>query len=450
MELPNDINTERMVLGTLIRYNELMDKVGDMLSARTFYDIRLSGIYRCVADLIAEGKVTDINAIAGAAKDRHMDIERGDIVEVVACCNESTFMQGVRRLHRMDMQRTLWQTWIAAAGRIVEPLADVDEELENVAQAVADIRSSTSDEGVASFAESFMELDRLINDNKEGRHSYLRTGFQLFDRHYILRPSTLTILAAFTSVGKSALALNIAVAVAKQGAPVAYYSLEMGKTELAARAVSKPAELTAGRIMNANLDAGERTAYAEASAELAALPIYIDERSTSSFDRTLRSIRTLHKTKGVQLVVIDYLQIYAQNGDRVEEGLAAMARAAKNVAKECGIAVLLLSQLNRSADHPSIRMLRGSGQIEESADNVVLIDRPSAYPDGGKYQGEHAGEETRDTALLILAKGRGVGTGDELVGFDGAHTTFYELNRLQSPDFGKVPWKEKQENNLTF
>ena len=426
--LPHNRDLELVVLGTIIRYNEWHGRVADILTPALFYDSRLCQLYKCVDELVRDGKVTDITSILSYAEERHMEFARAEVVEAVTSCNEQAFRQSVDTLRRYQVQRELWRVWTAAAMRIVEPLADVEGELESVRQVVADMGQVASGDDMATFADSFIELDTIIEDNQQGRHQFLPTGFSLFDRHYLLRPNTLTILAAFTSVGKSALAMNIAVHVAQFGHPVAYYSLEMGKAELAARAVSKPSSMTAGRLMNGRLNNDERAAYASASVSMARLPIYIDERSTVSFDRTLRSIRMAVKKYGVRLAVIDYLQIYCQNGDRVEEGLAAMARATKNVAKECGIAVLLLSQLNRSSDHPSIRMLRGSGQIEESADNVVLIDRPAAYPDGGKYQGEHANEDTRDTALLILAKGRGVGTGEQLVGFDGEHTQFYEIN----------------------
>ena len=415
------------VLGTLIRYNEHYHKVSDMLSATSFYDVQLCNIYRCVTSVINESRLTDINSIVAKGKTLALDIDRNLVAQLTLYCSEPTLLQDCERLVQMDMQRRLWQTYMTAAARIITPNASLDDEIESVAKAVSDIKTSSSTDGISTFQDSFAELSAIINENKQGRHEYIETGFPLIDDHYLLRPQTLTILAAFTSVGKSALALNIAVRSAKRGVPVAYYSLEMGKAELAARAVSKAAQMTAGHIMNARLNETERIVYDNAAESLARIPIYIDERSTTSFERTMRSIRTMVKTKGVKLAIIDYLQIYSQTSERVEEGLASMVRTAKNVAKECGIAIVVLSQLNRSSDHPSIRMLRGSGQIEESADNVILIDRPAAYPDGGKYPGKYTNEDTRDTALLILSKGRGVGIGDELVGFDAEHTTFYPL-----------------------
>jgi replicative DNA helicase len=114
-----------------------------------------------------------------------------------------------------------------------------------------------------------------------------------------------------------------------------------------------------------------------------------------------------------------------------------MARACKNIAKETGIAVVALSQLSRGADHASLRMLRGSGQIEESADNLVLIDRPEAYPDNKvkSYSGVFKNNPIEGTAKLILAKGRGVGTGCRIVAFNGEYTDFSDI---QKPTENKV------------
>jgi replicative DNA helicase len=145
----------------------------------------------------------------------------------------------------------------------------------------------------------------------------------------------------------------------------------------------------------------------------------------------------LAKTKGIKLAVIDYLQIYTQGSDDTEKETAYMARAAKNIAKETGIAIVVLSQLNRNGLHPSIKMLRGSGQIEESADNIVLIDRPEAYPDNKvtKFEGKYKESSIKGTAKLILAKGRGTKTDSYIVSFNGEFTRFADI---QKPTENKV------------
>lgn len=429
---PHDTDTEQAVLATLMRYNDKFAEYSDLLSADLFYYSKEQAIYKSIEGVINQGGITDINSLYNYTQSHEMGvyIDRVDFLNIFQLSNTVTLEQDIRRLREMSKRRTCWRLLQQAAVKVLDVTLDLDEEVNGTLSMLGEVQAEIGDDGISSFSDAFDELTEIVNDNANGKKICLMTGFVLFDKYFLLRPYTMTVIAAFTSVGKSALALNIAVAVAKQGVPSAYYSLEMGKAELASRSISKDVDVPASVIMNKKLTDSQLIAFDAAVGEKRKLPIYFDDRSTVSFDRTIRSIRTMVKTKGIKLAIIDYLQIYAQINDNTEQSIAYMARAAKNVAKETGIAVILLSQLNRSAAHPSMKMLRGSGQIEESADNVVLIDRPEAYPDNSvtKYEGEFKDEDIRGTAKFILAKGRGVGTGCALVGFDGMNTRFYELN----------------------
>lgn len=430
---PHDTDTEDAVLATLMRYNEKFAEFSDLLSAELFYYESEKAIFRCIEGVINEGGITDINSLFNysQAHDVGKELYRTDFLEIFQLSNTVTLEQDIRRLLDMSKRRICWRLLQQAATKVLDITLNLDEEVNGVVTSLGEVQADMGDDGIASFGDALDELTEIVNDNAEGKKVFLSTGFSLFDNYFLLRPYTMTVIAAFTSVGKSALALNIAINVAKNGYPVAYYSLEMGKAELASRSISKEVDVPASIIMNRRLTELQLKAFDVAVGKKKKLPIFFDDRSTVSFDRTIRSIRTLVKTKGIKLAIIDYLQIYAQMSDSAEQSIAYMARAAKNIAKEVGIPVIILSQLNRSAAHPSIKMLRGSGQIEESADNIVLIDRPEAYPDNTvtKYEGEFKDEDIKGTAKFILAKGRGVGTGCSLVGFDGANTLFYELNR---------------------
>ena len=426
--MPHDADTERNVLGTLIRYNEYFNTYGDMLTPDLFYEIKAATIFRAVEAIVTSGGVTDINSIASYLQQNPdgLVIHRNEITDIAICCSEKTLRQDVERLRILSNKRKAWQVLAGAAAKILEPYASLEEELENVSEGLSDI-NQVKEQNVCTFADALNEVSQIVNDNLQGQHNFIQTGFKIFDERYIFRPRSLTILAAFPAVGKTALAMNVVLNVARQGIPCAFYSLEMGKSEIAARVVAKRTEATSSRILNAKLSRMEMERLSQTIKDYRDLPIYIDESGSADFMRTLRSIRNMVKRHGVKLVVLDYLQIYTQTGNSSEESLGKYAREAKNIARELNIAVLVLSQLNRSAAHPTIRMLRGSGQIEESADNVVLIDRPEAYPDSGlKYEGEFSTESTQGTAKLTLAKGRGVGTGSYLVKFDGLHTRFYE------------------------
>ena len=434
---PHDLETEGAVLATIMRYNEKYALFSDLLSASLFYWDKEKAIFRCIDGVISDGGITDINSLFSYSKSHDVGekLTRNDFLEIYQKSNTETLEQDIRRLRDLSKRRMCWLLMQQAAQKVLDVTLDVDEEVNGVVSSLGEIQAEIGDDGIKSFNDAFEELKAIVNDNANGKRNCLITGFRLFDEYFLLRPGTLTVIAAFTSVGKSALAMNIAVAVAKLMVAVAYYSLEMSNAELASRSISKEVGVPASVIMNKQLTEYQLKAFDAAVGGKKNLPIYFDDRCTVSFDRTLRSIRTMVKTRGIKLVVIDYLQIYSQISDNSEASIAYMARAAKNIAKELGIAVILLSQLNRSADHPSIKMLRGSGQIEESADNIVLIDRPEAYPDNKvtKYEGEFENEDIHGTAKFILAKGRGVGTGCALVGFDGVNTRFYELSKPELP-----------------
>lgn len=445
---PHDTETEFAVLSSLMMYNENLDRYGDLLSEDLFYYEKEKAIYRCIEGVISSGGITDVNSLYNYAQshDVRYELFRNDFVEKVAKLNKKTMEQDIMRLRDMSRRRKMWRTLQEYSQRFLDMTEDFDEGLGAFMSVVAEAQSDTATNGIVSNDEALKGVAQMVNDNRQNKSNSLITGIRIFDEKYLLRPETLTVIAAFTSVGKSALALNIVKSVAAFGVPCAYYSLEMSCRELSSRLISKDASMPTSSIMNKCLTDEQAQKVFDAISKNAGLPIYYDDKSTTDFNRTMRSVRKMVKVKGIRLVVIDYLQIYAQVSDDAEQSISFMARTAKNVAKELGIAIILISQLNRSALHPSIKMLRGSGQIEESADNVVLIDRPEAYPDNKvtAYEGDYKQSTIKNTAKLILAKGRGVGTASSLVGFDGGSTMFYEIEKKEAGNY------QEQESILPF
>lgn len=436
---PHDTDTENSVLATLMRYNEKFEENGDLLNSELFYYPREKAIYMCIEGLIKSGEITDINSLADYAQRHELGymLTKNDFLNMFQMVSTQTLTQDIRRLIDMSRRRTCWRLLQGASQNILDLTTDFEDEVNGILSSVGEIQTKTGDEEVADFHETLDEVKEIAHDNLSGRTKALMTGFDIFDSNYLLRDETLTIIAAFPAVGKSALALNIAMNVAKDGAPVAYYSLEMGKSELAARSIAREMGLPAYAIMNKPMSESQMMMLDKLRNDYKDLPIYFDDRATVSFERVIRSIRNLVKKNGIKLAIIDYLQIFNQTSNDEEQGMSYMARACKNIAKETGIAVVALSQLSRGADHPSLRMLRGSGQIEESADNVVLIDRPEAYPDNKvkSYSGVFKNNPIEGTAKLILAKGRGVGTGCRIVAFNGEYTYFSDI---QKPTENKV------------
>lgn len=474
--IPHDKDTERAVLGTLIRYNEQWEKFSDILNVDMFYEGTERKAYQCIEGVIKEGNIANTNSLCEYAERHEIQLTEGTIEEyqptenrhqfaqLAVCSSIYTIEQDVARLRYLSKQRLSWLLLQQVSKNVVDPTLDIDEELNMCISALTALQDDTTDSGVLSMDDAVERLTKVVTENAEGKLSCLHSGFALFDDHYLLRDTTVTVIAAFTSVGKSSLAMNIAVNVAEAQTPVAYYSLEMNSTELLSRIISHKMGLSSSFILNARMNEWQLQKYHETISYAKSLPIYIDERSTVSFDRTVRSIRAMVKTKGVRLVVIDYLQIFSQNREENQEQfLGYMARTAKNLAKELNIAIILISQLNRGGLHPAINMMRGSGQIEESADHIVLIDRPEAYPENKvkKYEGKFENETTENTAKLILSKGRGVGSGCSLVGYQAQYTRFFDMSeqaeapsveqesKTETEDTGNYPFRA-QEEDLPF
>ena len=428
---PHDTETEWAVLSTLMHYNDKFSLFADLLEVGLFYYEKEKAMFRCIEGVINSGGITDINSLWHYAQSNDVgySLLRNDFVEILSSSNKVTIEQDIYRLRDLEKRRRCWLQLQEASQRVLDLTVDVDGEIGDIMTVMGELQGEVGTDGIVSDSDTLDEVSGDIDANRQGRRNGYRTGFWLFDNNYLFRPDTLTVIAAFTSVGKSALALNIVESVAGQGIPCAYYSLEMSRKELASRRISGLAGMTASTIINKALSDDEAKIAKEAIKRSKGLPIFYDDRATVDFNSTMRSIRTMVTTRGVRLAVIDYLQIYAQVRDDQEESISYMARTAKNIAKELGIAIILISQLNRSGLHPSLKMLRGSGQIEESADNVILIDRPDAYPDNKvtKYEGEYKDATVKGTAKIILAKGRGVGTGSQLVAFDGRFTRFKEI-----------------------
>lgn len=435
-QLPHDEYTERAVIATLMRHYDKMAALSADIDESLFYGDIEREAYKAVAAVIESGQVPNVNALWAWAQAHESKLQRGDILEIWKMPSADTIRQDIMRLREMARRREAWRILMESARRSIDPMTPMDNIYTDTMTRLAEAQQAGND-GISTLSESLDELRSVVMENRDGKRTALPTGFPLFDDKFLLRPGTLTVLAAFTSVGKTALALNIAKNVSGSSFPVAYYSLEMGRAELAARIIAEDMQTTSTVILNKKMGDVMLADFEKAVEVNRRRPLYIDERSTLSFDHTLRSIRTMARTKEVRLVIIDYLQIYTQTTENVEAALAAMARQAKNIAMETKTAVILLSQLNRSDDKPSIKMLRGSGQIEESADNIVLIDRPAAYPDykehiktkdgkvvGGNFDGIRA-DDLDSMACLILAKGRGVGTGHEFVTFRGDVTRFF-------------------------
>jgi replicative DNA helicase len=255
----------------------------------------------------------------------------------------------------------------------------------------------------------------------------VKTGFQKLDEMtHGFHPGQLIILAARPAVGKSTLALDIARhASIKHNKPVIFFSLEMGRAEIAMRLLSAESRIYLQSMRKGNLSDNDWSRIASVRGEINSAPLYIDDSPNMTLVEIRAKCRRLAKRVGLEMIVIDYIQLMT-SGKKVEsrqQEVSEFSRALKLLAKELGVPVIAISQLNRNSERsenkkPELSHLRESGSLEQDADVVVLLHRDDIAKK----------EEERDgLAELIIAKQRNGPTGPVVVNFLGQFSKFEDL-----------------------
>lgn len=328
-----------------------------------------------------------------------------------------------------------------------DPAAPVEELIGAASVTLANMTTALESD-FSSLDDAAADVVRQAIDNldPEHRHHGVATGFNPIDETGGLPEVGVTVIAADTSQGKSALGIDLALQNLRQGEKVAYYSLEMPRQDLARRILSAATGLPFHQLAYQPLKPEEMERLTQAQQQLLlsgqGSRLIFDERMPDGIRGIVQSIRQLAdpKGKGVRHFYIDYMQIltWSESGKQlrqmsVEQFLAHTARTFHNLSLQLGVQIVLLSQVNRDADCRELTLdrIRDSKQIADAATSVLLLYRPEAYHAGIQYQSpEFRSVSTHGTALLNLAKRRNGPTLKCIVGFDASTTHFYPLQQL--------------------
>ena len=400
-----------------------------------FYGVNNQLIYGAMREMFVLGEPVDFVTVLEKLKEnRDFDQDTGKVYLtqlaqlVPSIDNVEVYAQIVR--DKYDL-RTLMQ----AARSILDEASEGSEEpsllLDAAEEKIYRIRQGKTVRGLQKLSEVLLEtfdrLDRLNSPDKD-QYQGLPTGIRELDSTITgLNRSDLIIVAARPGVGKTSLALNIArhVAVTK-GRKVAFFSLEMGKEQLASRLLASEALVEGTKLRSGDLSNDEWTRLVEASDILGKAPLYLDD----SPDITAQKMKAkLLRLKDVDLVMVDYLQLMTspkRSDNRVNE-VAEITRSLKIMAKELNVPVVALSQLRRpterTKDHrPGLSELRDSGSIEQDADIVMFLHREAynAISEGG----EMSEDMDQNAGLIIVAKNRHGETRDIPVHWQGEYMRF--------------------------
>lgn len=291
-----------------------------------------------------------------------------------------------------------------------------------------------------------VELIDHINDLAEGRVTPgIPTRFPGFDRLFGggLKPGKLIVIAARPSVGKTALALAIAQAFAKEGHQVGFWSLEMERQELLQRLIASMGEIDLGNLTTGKLDNHEWGALTTAVDIVRQLPLAVNDKPAASLSDIQSSARKLKRERGLKLIAVDYLQLMSPSPGKAKDSrhhqIEEISRGLKTLAKQLGVPVILLSQLSREVEkrtsgRPVLGDLKESGAIEEDADIVILLSV------------DHVREDGTVVVHAEVAKNRGGRKGFVKLAFEGRYQRYRETIETDAPRRVAAPVKQYAED----
>ena len=430
---PHDLLAEQSALGGMLLSTDAVADVLEVVVGADFYVPKHEVIFQAILSLYSRGEPTDAITV-GDELGRTGDVQRAggeaylhtltNIVPTAA--NAGYYAQIVAEqavLRRLVEAGThIAQMGYEAQGDALDLLNQAQAEVFGIAR-----ESATEDYAPLSEAVTIAIDEMEAASGRDGELTGVPTGFKgLDDLTNGLHPGQMIIIGARPAMGKSTLALDFARhASVKAQMPTIFFSLEMGKSEIAMRLMAAEATISMQDMRKGRLSADDWTKIAATRGRINDAPLFIDDSPNMTLVEIRAKCRRLKQKYGLKLIVIDYLQLMS-SGKRVEsrqQEISEFSRALKLLAKELGVPVIALSQLNRGSEQradkrPAISDLRESGSIEQDADIVILLHREDAY----ERESPRAGE-----ADLIVAKHRNGPTDTIVVAFQGTYARFVDM-----------------------
>ena len=459
---PHDIDLEQVFLGSLMYDNKTFEDIGDYFHADYFYHPTHQAIYTHTKELIQQGYIATSVTVWAAMKDHAGLKASGGDEYLKALISLASNASG-----RIDTYGLLLYELFGKRELIKINKETLDEV----------INDSLSIGGIESTVESLEKKLFQLTEHHQKKEQGVKFGDVLYETlkvaetafkntgHIVgvtsglrdldnklggFHNSDLIVLAARPSMGKSALAMNIAFSAAKQhmktkgkeGARVAVFSLEMSSQQLALRLLGQETGIPSDKIRRGAIKSEDFFLFSQVAQELNSIPMWIDDTAALSFENLRKRVRRLHRVNGIGIIIIDYLQLLNASSkgkhheNRVQE-LSEITRGLKSLAKEINVPVIALSQLSRAVEQredkqPLLSDLRESGTIEQDADVVMFIYRAEYYvsrtqpPEGSEKMAAWQKEmqEVHGKANIIIAKQRHGPIGHVEVLFDAQRTKF--------------------------
>ncbi len=452
-ELPNNIEAEQSVIGSILLTNEIFDEVNTIISSKNFYDPMHQKIFSAIENLIFKGMLANPITLKNYFENEKDDINVPDYLVKITKFSSSArqAIEYSKIIYDMYVRRELIK--ISENTIDVAKLNDLNISGQSIIENSEKLLFDLAEKG--SFNSSIIKFDDAVKltiemasnayKNEEGIVG-VPTGLRdLDDRLGGLHQSDLIIIAGRPSMGKTALATNIAFNAAsklqenKKKSTVAFFSLEMSSEQLSTRILAEQSRIKSNDIRRGKISDEQFDKFIETSKNISELPLYIDETPAISIAALSNRARRIKRIYGLDLIVVDYIQLMRATNTkdgRVQE-ISEITQGLKALAKELAVPVVALSQLSRAVEQrddkkPQLSDLRESGSIEQDADVVMFVYREAYYLERKEPRPatvEHAEwqakmNEVSNLAEIIIGKQRHGPTGNVLLEFEAMFTKF--------------------------
>jgi replicative DNA helicase len=453
-ELPNNIEAEQAVLGSILLTNEIFDEVNTIISNKNFYDPMHQKIFAAIENLIFKGMLANPITLKNYFENEKDEINVPEYLVKVTKFSSSTrqAIEYSKIIYDMFVKRELIK--ISENTIYTAKLNDLNLSGKSIIENSEKLLFDLAEKG--SFNSSLIKFDEAMKltiemaskayKNEEGIVG-VPTGLRdLDDRLGGLHNSDLVIIAGRPSMGKTALATNIAFHASQKlqesgkKSSVAFFSLEMSSEQLSTRILAEQSRIKSNDIRRGKISDEQFDKFIETSKNISELPLYIDETPAISIAALSNRARRIKRIHGLDLVIVDYIQlmraVHSFKDGRVQE-ISEITQGLKALAKELSVPVLALSQLSRAVEQrdnkkPQLSDLRESGSIEQDADVVMFVFREAYYLEHKEPRPatvEHAEwqakmNEVSNLAELIIGKQRHGPTGNIMLEFEAMFTKF--------------------------
>ena len=451
---PQAVDLEEAVLGALLIDKNALSKIVDILHHEAFYNERHQHIFKAVVSLFGENQPVDILTVASELRKEGQMKQAGGEVYLAQLSQKVSSAAHIEYHARIIIQKHIQRELIRISSEIIESAfdetTDVLELLDSSEQKLFEVAQGNLKRNYESSEALIRQaLERIEHISKQEGLSGVPSGFSDLDRITSgWQPSDLVILAARPGMGKTAFVLSMARNMAiEHDKKVAIFSLEMSSVQLITRIISSETGLNSEKLRKGDLTDYEWKNLTSGVVDLEKAKLFIDDTPALSVFDLRAKVRRLASTQGLDVIIIDYLQLMTVGGSKTqgnrEQEISTISRSLKSIAKELNVPVIALSQLSRAVEtrstskRPQLSDLRESGAIEQDADIVSFIYRPQYY----QIEEWEDGTPCENEAEIIIAKHRNGSLDDVRLRFIG------ELAKFANKEQGSTMIMESKMND---